>query len=44
MANLTHRRSRPGETVMNAIAFAWLGRAMWRVWRGRAPWRPATRR
>jgi hypothetical protein len=24
--------------VLNVIAFAWIGRGMWRVSRGRAPW------
>jgi hypothetical protein len=39
-----HRRSRLDDAVLNAMAFAWLGRGIWRASRGRAPWRAASRR
>jgi hypothetical protein len=33
------RHSRFDDTVVNALALAWLARGLWRLSRGRAPWR-----
>ena len=44
MARHRHRSSRLDDVILNAMAFAWVGRGLWRVTRGRAPWHGAPRR
>jgi hypothetical protein len=41
MARHRRPRSRLDDAVLNVLAFAWIGRGVWRLSRGRTPWRRA---